>query len=161
MESKVDDIDWKLLYELQRNARLSYSELGRRVGLTSPAVAERVHRLEEAGVITGYRVDLNVQKLGHAVTAVIRLQMSEGGCARFVRVAPEFPEIHECLRVTGADSYIIKVVVASIGHLESFLDRLSTHGTTITSVVLSTPVTHRVVEPPTAVPAAPDWSRAG
>ncbi len=161
MESKVDDVDWKLLRELQRNARLSYSELGRRVGLTSPAVAERVHRLEESGVITGYRVDLNVQKLGHTVMAVIRLQMPDGGCGRFVRVAPEFPEIHECLRVTGADSYIIKVVVASIGHLESFLDRLSTHGTTITSIVLSSPVTHRVVEPPDAVAGSPAWTRAG
>ena len=161
MESKVDDVDWKLLRELQRNARLSYSELGRRVGLTSPAVAERVHRLEESGVITGYRVDLNVQKLGHTVMAVIRLQMPDGGCGRFVRVAPEFPEIHECLRVTGADSYIIKVVVASIGHLESFLDRLSTHGTTITSIVLSSPVTHRVVEPPDAVAGGPAWTRAG
>jgi Lrp/AsnC family transcriptional regulator, leucine-responsive regulatory protein len=148
LESKVDDVDWKLLLELQRNARLSYSELGRRVGLTSPAVAERVHRLEEAGVITGYRVDLDVQKLGHTLTAVIRLQTTEGGCARFARFAPDFPEIHECLRVTGGDSYVMKVVVASIPHLESFIDRLATHGTTITSIVLSAPVTRRLVEPP-------------
>jgi Lrp/AsnC family leucine-responsive transcriptional regulator len=163
LESKVDDVDWKLLGELQRNARLSYSELGRRVGLTSPAVAERVRRLEESGVITGYRVDLDVQKLGHAVTAVIRLQVPDGGggCGRFAPIAPQFSEIHECLRVTGADSYIIKVVVASISHLESFLDRLGAHGTTITSVVLSAPVTHRVVEPPAAAVDAPGWARAG
>jgi Lrp/AsnC family leucine-responsive transcriptional regulator len=148
LEFKVDGIDWKLLLELQQNARLSFSELGRRVGLTPPAVAERVRRLEEAEVITGYRVDLDTEKLGHTVTAVIRLQIPEGGCARFAPIAPEIPEIHECHRITGGDSYVMKVVVPSIRHLESLLDRLAVHGTTITSIVLSSPVTHRIVEPP-------------
>jgi Lrp/AsnC family transcriptional regulator, leucine-responsive regulatory protein len=148
--SKVDDVDWRLLLELQQNARTSFSELGRRVGLTAPAVAERVRRLEEAGVIKGYRVDLDVQRLGYTVTAVIRLQIPEGGCARFARIAPEFHEIHECYRITGSDSYVLKVVLPSIQHLESLIDRLATHGTTITSVVLSTPLDHRLVEPPDA-----------
>ena len=138
MVSKVDDVDWRLLLELQQNARTSFSELGRRVGLTPPAVAERVRRLEEAGVIKGYRVDLDVQRLGYTVTAVIRLQIPEGGCARFARIAPEFHEIHECYRITGSNSYVLKVVLPSIQHLESLIDRLATHGTTITSVVLST-----------------------
>jgi Lrp/AsnC family transcriptional regulator, leucine-responsive regulatory protein len=146
--SKVDDVDWRLLLELQQNARTSFSELGRRVGLTAPAVAERVRRLEETGVIKGYRVDLDVQRLGYTVTAVIRLQIPEGGCARFARIAPEFREIHECYRITGSDSYVLKVVLPSIQHLESLIDRLATHGTTITSVVLSTPLDHRLVEPP-------------
>jgi Lrp/AsnC family transcriptional regulator, leucine-responsive regulatory protein len=148
--SKVDDVDWRLLLELQQNARTSYSELGRRVGLTAPAVAERVRRLEETGIIKGYRVDLDVERLGYTVTAVIRLQIPEGGCARFARIAPEFPEIHECYRVTGSDSYVLKVVLPSIRHLESLIDRLATHGTTITSIVLSTPLDHRLVEPPDA-----------
>jgi Lrp/AsnC family leucine-responsive transcriptional regulator len=148
--SKVDDVDWRLLLELQQNARTSYSELGRRVGLTAPAVAERVRRLEETGIIKGYRVDLDVERLGYTVTAVIRLQIPEGGCARFARIAPELPEIHECYRVTGSDSYVLKVVLPSIRHLESLIDRLATHGTTITSIVLSTPLDHRLVEPPEA-----------
>ena len=150
MESKVDDVDWRLLFELQQNARITFSELGRRVGLTAPAVAERVRRLEEAGVIVGYRVDLDVRRLGFPVTAIIRLQMTEGSCARFAAVAPEFAEVQECHRVTGGDSYVMKVVVASIQHLESLLDRLGVHGTTTTSVVLSSPVQHRTVEAPDA-----------
>jgi Lrp/AsnC family leucine-responsive transcriptional regulator len=149
--SKVDDVDWRLLLELQQNARTSYSELGRRVGLTAPAVAERMRRLEETGVIKGYRVDLDVQRLGYTVTAVIRLQIPEGGCARFAHIAPEFSEIHECYRITGSDSYILKVVLPSIQHLESLIDRLATHGTTITSIVLSTPLDRRLVEPPEAL----------
>lgn len=161
MVSKVDDVDWRLLLELQQNARTSYSELGRRVGLTAPAVAERVRRLEETGIIKGYRVDLDVERLGYTVTAVIRLQIPEGGCARFARIAPGFSEIHECYRVTGSDSYVLKVVLPSIRHLESLIDRLATHGTTITSIVLSTPLDHRLVEPPDAqdaqdAPGVPD-----
>ena len=89
-------------------------------------------------------------------------QLTAENALRFMIFDPtNTSSIHECLRVTGADSYIIKVVVASIGHLESFLDRLSTHGTTITSIVLSSPVTHRVVEPPEAVAGGPAWTRAG
>ena len=99
------------------------------MGLTAPAVAERVRRLEETGIIKGYRVDLDVERLGYTVTAVIRLQIPEGGCARFARIAPEFPEIHECYRVTGSDLYVLKVVLPSIRHLESLIDRLATHGT--------------------------------
>jgi Lrp/AsnC family leucine-responsive transcriptional regulator len=86
------------------------------------------------------------------VTAVIRLQIPEGGCARFAPIAPEIPEIRECHRVTGDDSYVMKVVLSSIRHLESLLDRLAVHGTTVTSIVLSSPVTHRVVGPPGQAP---------
>jgi Lrp/AsnC family leucine-responsive transcriptional regulator len=92
---------------------------------------------------------------------MIRLQIPEGGCARFVRFAPEFPEIQTCDRVTGGDSYIMRVVLASIQHLESLLDRLATHGTTITSIVLSSPVTHRILEPPGLVEAAATAGAAG
>ena len=150
MVSKVDDVDWRLLLELQQNARTSYSELGRRVGLTAPAVAERVHRLEETGIIKGYRVDLDVERLGYTVTAVIRLQIPEGGCAPASPASPPSSRVHECYRVTGSNSYVLKVVLPSIRHLKSLIDRLATHGTTITSIVLSTPLDHRLVGPPDA-----------
>ena len=146
-EAPPDEVGWRLRAELQRDARLSYSELGRRVGLSPPAVIERLRRMEATGLITGYRAQVDLHKLGLPVQAIIRLSTGEGGCARFVETAKKFPEILECHRVTGGDSYVMKVAVASVGHLESLLDRLSPHGVTTTSVVLSTPVGGRVIEP--------------
>src|SRR6266852_1986704 len=132
---------------MQENARVSYSELGRRVGLTAPAVAERVKRMEEAGIIQGYRVDLNLEKIGVPMQAYVRLATDERMCLRFGGIARDFPEILECHRVTGGDSYIMKVAVASVRHLELLLDRLMQYGNTVTSMVLSTTVTNRVIAP--------------
>src|SRR5919109_777696 len=146
-DSALDDVGWRLLCELQENARLSYSELGRRVGLTAPAVAERLRRMEEAGVVAGYRVDLRLDKIGLPLTAIIRLTCAEGWCARFgALVAKDFPETLECYRVAGSDSYVMKVAVASVQHLEGLIDRLNPYGETTTSLVLSTPVAHRKIE---------------
>lgn len=146
-ERLLDDVSWRLLCELQQNARLGFTELGRRVGLTAPAVAERVRRMEDAGVITGYRVQLNLEKLGYPLLVVIRLVTSDGAiCVRFASCAADFPEILECHRVTGSDSYVMKAAVTSVLHLETFLTRLAAFGSTTTSVVLSSPVTHRAVE---------------
>ncbi|HEX2033364.1 MAG TPA: Lrp/AsnC family transcriptional regulator [Chloroflexota bacterium] len=152
--SALDEIDWRLLVALQENARVTFSELGRRVGLTAPAVAERVRRLEDLGIISSYQVSLNLERLGLPVAAVVRLVTTEGGCAAFAGVAPTFPEVRECHRVTGSDSYVLKVSLPSIQHLESLLDRLSAYGTTTTSLILSSPVTRRVVEGPSPVPGA-------
>ncbi|TME11515.1 MAG: Lrp/AsnC family transcriptional regulator [Chloroflexi bacterium] len=146
IEKLLDDTGWQLLHALQQNARLSYSELGQRVGLSSPAVAERIHRMEDAGIISGYHVEINRSKLGYPITAIIRMSTSPGDqCSRFATFVQEIPEVLECYRVTGSDSLIMKVMASSVEHLESLIDRLSAHGQLTTSMVLSAPVTRRVV----------------
>ncbi len=148
IEKLLDDTGWQLLRALQQNARLSYSELGQRVGLSSPAVAERIRRMEDAGIISGYHVELNRSKLGYPITAIIRMSTSPGDqCTRFATFVQEIPEVLECYRVTGSDSLILKVMASSVEHLESLIDRLSAHGQLTTSMVLSAPVTKRVVKP--------------
>jgi len=147
-EKLLDDMDWRILAELQANARISYSELGRRVGLTQPAVAERVRRMEDAGIIRGYRVRLNREKLGLPITAYIRVATeNESRGAQLAALARELPEVLECHRITGDDSYILKVAVTSVQHLEMVLGKVTLHGQPTTSIVLSSPVTHRVVTP--------------
>jgi Lrp/AsnC family leucine-responsive transcriptional regulator len=148
IEKLLDDTGWQLLRALQQNARLSYSELGQRVGLSSPAVAERIRRMEDAGIISGYHVEINRSKLGYPITAIIRMSTSPGDqCTRFATFVQEIPEVLECYRVTGSDSLIMKVMASSVEHLESLIDRLSAHGQLTTSMVLSAPVTRRVVKP--------------
>jgi Lrp/AsnC family leucine-responsive transcriptional regulator len=146
-QSTLDDLDWRILSELQANARITFTELGKRVRLTPPAVAERVRRLEEAGVITGFRADLDPALVGYPMTAFVRWTSSGPDCAHLGEVARDIPEIVECHRITGEASYILKVAARSVQHLEALIDRLMPHGSTITSVVLSSPVTHRSLGP--------------
>lgn len=147
-EGRIDGVDWQLLAELQENARLSYAELGRRVGLTPPAVAERMRRLEDAGVITGYRVQLDMEKIGLPIQALIRIAGYAGRSPlELSRAIDQAPEVMYCLRVTGEDSYIMRVAVKSSEHLEELLDRFGVHGRTITHMVLSELVGRRVLEP--------------
>ena len=133
----VDDINWNILAALQTDARLSFSELGRRVGLTAPAVAERVRRLEEAGVITGYRAALNPEKLGLPIMAIIRVSAPEEHCQRLGSLVRELPEVLESHRVTGTDRLVLRVAVASVADLDVILKELSRYGTATASVILS------------------------
>ncbi len=147
-EKLLDDVGWRILKELQQDARLSYAELGRRVGLTLPAVAERVRRMEEAGIIRGYRVRLNREKLGLPITAYIRVATdNEVKGSQLVAMAKELPEVLECHRVTGDDSYLMRVAVTSVQHLEWLLSRITLHGQPTTSIILSSPITQRVIDP--------------
>src|SRR5580658_1457957 len=142
---QLDTIAWRILECLQQNARLSFAELGRKVGLSTPAVAERVRRLEEAGVITGYHASLNIAKLGVPIRILVRLTIPGGDLqvSRAVTAIKELPEISKCHRITGAESFIIEADVVSIRHLEVLIDRLSALGATSTSTVLSSPVERR------------------
>ncbi len=146
----LDRVGWHILEELQTDARISFSELGRRVGLSAPAVAERVRRMEEAGIITGYTACINPARVGLPLMAIIRLRGALPDCAtmarRLERGGDRFPEVVECHRITGEDSYIMKVVVATVAHLEGFLDRLAVYGATTTSIVLSSPVPGRIID---------------
>lgn len=141
IERLLDDTGWLLLQALQENARLSYSELGQRLGLSAPAIAERIRKLEEAGVITGYRAEVDRSKLGLPVTAIIRLSSGAGlTCHRVAQGVSEIPEVLECVRVTGSDSVVTKVVATSIAHLERIIDQLTIYGLPTTSIALSKPV---------------------
>lgn len=142
----MDSIDWKILKELQRDARTSYAELGRRVGLTTPAVIERVRKLEDAGIITGYRAEIDAAKVGLPITAFIRMSITGVDYSRIIEVAENAPEVLECHRGTGGDSFIMKVAVSSVEHLQNLIDRLTPYGITTTSIVLSSPVKSRVIE---------------
>jgi Lrp/AsnC family transcriptional regulator, leucine-responsive regulatory protein len=143
----LDRISWRIVEELQRDARLSWAELGRRVGLTTPAVAERVHRLEKLGVIRGFHADINLERLGMPILIFVRLSMAgpEALVRTFQQQAKTWDEVLECHRVTGSDSFIVKARVVSVEHLESFLDKLGHYGTTSTSTVLSSPVIQRII----------------
>jgi Lrp/AsnC family leucine-responsive transcriptional regulator len=141
-ERLLDPIGWRLIAASRQDARLTYSELGARVGLSAPAVAERMRRLEEAGIITGYHAQVAPTTLGPPITAFIRCN-SPG--LRIGTIAREAPEALECHRVTGDDAFILKVVVASIAHLEGLIDRLLPYRQPTISVVLSSPVPGREV----------------
>jgi len=142
----TDEIDWKILYELQRDARTSYAELGRRIGLTTPAIIERVRKMEDAGIITGYRVEIDTSKVGLPVTAFIRMSITGVDYSHIIEVAQNSKEVLECHRGTGGDSFIMKVAVANVGHLQTLIDKLTPYGITTTSIVLSSPVRRGIVE---------------
>lgn len=142
----IDLIDWKILEELQQNARTSFAELGRRVNLTTPAVIERIRKLEDAKIITGYRAEIDTAKVGLPITAFIRMSISGVDYSKIIKVAEESNEVLECHRGTGGDSFILKVAVSDVEHLQNIIDRLVPFGITTTSVVLSSPVKRRVIE---------------
>ena len=141
----IDDIDRKVLSELQQDARISYAELGRRVGLTTPAVIERVRKLEDAGVITGYRAEIDTSKVGLPIIAFIRMSISGVDYSHIIEVAEQSNEVLECHRGTGGDSFIMKVAVSSVEHLQQIIDKLTPYGITTTAIVLSSPVKRRVI----------------
>lgn len=139
-ESVSDVVNLSILVELQRNPRLTMSELGRRVGLSSPAVTERVRRLEETRVIQGYRLEINPSALGLPIAAYVRIRPNPGQLPRVAELAQNIPEIVECHRVTGEDCFIVKVYLPSLDQLDRILDRFLMFGTTTTSLIQSSPV---------------------
>ncbi len=153
--TKLDDLDWKLVEALQEDARLTFAELGRRVSLSPPAVAERVRRLELSGVLTGYHAEVDPARLGLPLQAVIRLVVSNGAeCQALAGRLKPVPEVLSCHRVTGSDSYIVRVAVRSVEHLEDLIGRLMPFsGDTITAIVLTTPVAFKAITRDLADPA--------
>jgi Lrp/AsnC family leucine-responsive transcriptional regulator len=143
----LDRIGWKILGELQRDGRLPFAELGRRVGLSTPATMERVHRLQEAGIITGFRAEVDHKKVGYPIVAFVRVNVVGNFLPHVIKVSREMPEVLECYRVTGADSFIIRVAVRSVDDLQSVIDRFTPFVATTTSVVLSAIVTSRIIAP--------------
>jgi Lrp/AsnC family leucine-responsive transcriptional regulator len=144
-EGALDPTDRRLLTELQADGRLSLAELGRRIGLSSPAVAERLRRLEADGVITGYRADVDPARLGLGLGVLIRIRPAPRQLAAVADLARGTPEIIECLRVTGDDCFVMTAHVRDVTHLEEVIDAFAAYGQTTTSVMQSSPVPRRGV----------------
>ena len=143
----LDATNLRLLAELQEDARLSLAELGRRVGLSSPAVADRLARLEEDGVIRGYHAEIDPRAVGYALSVVIRIRPAPRELRKVADVARETPEIVRCDRVTGEDCYVMRAHVRDVEHLEEVIDRFAFFGQTTTSILQSSPVPRRAVSP--------------
>jgi Lrp/AsnC family transcriptional regulator, leucine-responsive regulatory protein len=141
----LDSTNRRLLEELQEDARLSLAELGRRVGLSSPAVADRLQRLERDGVITAYRAEVDPRALGYALVVVIRIRPAPRELRKVAELARDTPEIVECHRITGEDCFFMKAHVRDVEHLEEVIDHFVLYGQTTTSIVQSSPVPRRGV----------------
>lgn len=136
----LDAINVRLLRELQGHPRLPMSALARRVRMSAPAVTERVKRLEDAGVIAGYRLEVDPNALGLPMTAYVRIRPAPGQLLKVAEVADRTPEVVECHRITGEDCFLLKVHVPRVDDLEEILDRFLAFGQTTTSIVQSSPV---------------------
>ena len=143
MAVNLDLIDWVIIEQLQREARVSLSELGRRVKLSPSAVTERVRNQESLGVNTGYHAKVDLAKVGYPVLAVVRLKYPGNHHQPLRRLLAERREILECLRTTGDDCYTLKVAATSMEHLETLVDELAGFGSTTTSVVYSQTLPYR------------------
>lgn len=141
----LDDINRRLLAELSSDPRIGMSALARRVKMSAPAVSERVQRLERAGVITGYRLEVNPAALGFPVTAFARIRPVAGQLSKVAELARSLPQVSECHRITGEDCFLIKVHAPAVADLEALLDQFLVYGQTVTSIVVSTPVQPRSI----------------
>lgn len=141
--SVLDEVNTRLLTELHANPRLAMSELARRVGMSAPAVTERVQRLERLGVITGFRMEVDPAALGMPVTAIVRIRPGPGQLPKIAEEARNTPQVVECLRITGEDCFLMRIHGPSIEALEEVLDRFLLFGQTTTSIVVSAPVPRR------------------
>ncbi len=138
-----DAVNLRILTELQKDPRLPMTKLGQRVGLSPPAVTERVRRLEEEGIIQGYRLEINPAALGLPIAAYIRVRPNSGQLPKITELARSIPEVVECHRVTGEDCFVLKVYLPSLEQLDCILDSFLRYGTTTTSLVQSSPVPSR------------------
>jgi Lrp/AsnC family leucine-responsive transcriptional regulator len=145
LERALDATDWHILHELQADARMSYNQIGHRVGLSSPAVAERVRRLEDAGIITGYHAHIDPPKVGLGLTAFIQMRCALGRCLLKTCQPEDYPEVTEMHKLSGDYCAMLKIRASSMRHLEAIIERLGQHGEMRTSIVLSSPLERRPI----------------
>lgn len=155
-KQELDATDWRILTELQQDARVSFSELGRRVSLTAPAVAERVRRLKERGVLEGFSARINLERVGLPILAFVKIRFPGSEFREYLRRFEGVDEIVECHHVTGDDCFIAKVAARSMRHLEEVVAGLARFGTTSTTVVYSTVIADRTVTRDLAEDGSPD-----
>ena len=151
----LDEVNVRILEHLQADPRLTMAEVARRVNMSAPAVTERVQRLEEQGVIAGYRMDLDPGALGLPIAAYVRVRPGPRQLQRIAELAQEMAEVVECHRITGEDCFLMRVQVAAVDQLESVLDAFLPYGQTTTSIVQSSPVPRR------GLPLRPSGSNEG
>ena len=141
--SLLDEIDRRLLKELAADGRLTMAELGRRIRLSPPSVAERVQRLERTGVISGYQAVIDPKHVGYPIAAIVRVRPASRQLHKIPEVARDTPEVVECYRITGEDCFFLKLYLHSMDDLEEILDRFVVYGQTTTSIIHSAPVPNR------------------
>lgn len=144
--TNLDEVDWQILSILQQEARISFKELGQRIGLTGTAIAERVRKLEDEGIIKGYSIKLDREKIGLPVTAFFKLRVKVEHCQTLRELAIALPEIIEAHRVVGNEYYILKAVLPSMQHLEALMEKFLQLGSVEVSIVLSTPVADKRIQ---------------
>src|ERR687892_2487376 len=140
LDKPLDEVDWQLLEVLQTDGRITFSELGRRVSMSAPAVAERVRRLEDAGVITGYRAEVDPAAIGYPLSAIVRVRPAAQQLRKVAELAERTPEVVECHRITGEDCFLMRMHLRDIEHLEQVIDQFILFGQTTTSIMQSSPV---------------------
>lgn len=144
----LDARDWQLLKLLQENARLTFAELGRKVKLTPPAVAERIHRMEDLGVIRGYTALVDLKAIGRGLKVMLRVHVPPKEYPKFLKLVQGLQAVEECHHVTGGEAFVLKAAVADVTELEKLIEKMSVYGPTVTSLVLSTPLERRIVSAP-------------
>ncbi len=153
----LDNVDWQIVVILQENARFSMAALGREIGLSAPATAERIRRLEQRKVIRAYRAEIDLDRVGLKVQAIVRIKAGGHDLAKATRALCAFPEVFECYRATGGDCFVLRIAVSDIRELQRLLDRIAPFGDLTTSVILSTPLRQKTVR--NRVPSAPSIER--
>lgn len=143
---KVDSINWKILELLQTNARRSNTEIANHVGISSPAVAERIRKLEDAGVIEGYKTKVEAFELGYQLRALITVRAFMGRLKPFLEKVKSFDEVVNCYRITGNENIVMEVILHNQKHLEQFIDQLITYGETKTQIILSHVIDDRIIK---------------
>jgi len=143
----MDSLNWNILKCLQKNARLSNAEIGRRVGISSPAVSERIKKLEESEVIENYNTLINPTKVGYQLKALITLRAFMGMLKPFLEKVTTYDEVVNCYRITGNENIVMEVVLKNQKHLENFIDQLIVYGETKTQIILSQVVKHNEIKP--------------
>jgi Lrp/AsnC family leucine-responsive transcriptional regulator len=141
----IDPINRELLKELQRDGRISLAELARRLHISAPTVAERLQRLESAGVIRGYHADVDPSAVGYALGVIVRVRPASRQLHKVAELVRQLPEVVEAHRITGEDCYLIRAHVRDVTHLEELIDQLAIYGQTTTSIIQSSPVPARGV----------------
>ena len=133
----IDDLNWKILKHLQKNARLSSAEIGRQIGMSSPAVSERIKKMEDAGVIHGYHTVVSPFEAGYQLKAIITLRAFMGKLKPFLEKVKTYDEVLNCYRIPGNENIVMEVALKNQKHLEAFIDQLIVYGETKTQIVLS------------------------
>ena len=137
MKTKIDSLNWSILRALQANARESFANIGRKVGLTPPAVAERVKKMEDLGIVEGYKAKVSYTYVGYQLKAIITLKAFRGKLKPFLQMVKSLDEVVNCYRITGDENIVMEVVLKDQSHLETFIDKLIQYGETRTHIILS------------------------